>query len=262
MARNPIIQLFLVTIIIQRALNMPIAHEDSPNEDAEAILQIDPVEIAEVHIDNTTLNSEEHHDLEKRRLDSNERSNEHMEHDLHKRSHEENPEDHHHAKKRTADPDPDHHHPQPTPHSARLRRSHTVDDEHKDHHLEKRNPTPDPKRGQNYHDVEQSFQDFLRERRSAEHHHEEQEHENPDEWLDSIENEEPEEIRDRRSTSESSTEKELPFASDFESPADSVAIRVKRVSRAGSSHRGRVMNKNRGGNSRAGQTEDAQPTPE
>ncbi|KAK5986931.1 hypothetical protein GCK32_003455 [Trichostrongylus colubriformis] len=52
----------------------------------------------------------------------------------------------------------------------------------------------------------------------------------------------------------SHNEDEPTFASDDVHQVDSVAVRVKRVSRAGSSHKPRVMHKNKG-NSRAGQNE-------
>ncbi|KAK6018000.1 hypothetical protein OSTOST_16468 [Ostertagia ostertagi] len=55
----------------------------------------------------------------------------------------------------------------------------------------------------------------------------------------------------KRDVEESAHEDEPTFASDDVHQVDSVALRVKRVSRAGSSHKPRVMNKNKG-NSRAG----------
>ncbi|CAB3406627.1 unnamed protein product [Caenorhabditis bovis] len=125
------------------------------------------------------------------------------------------------------------------------------DEHHEPHrrHAEHHSGVPDnhhiDKRGEHHSDASPS----RRLTRSTDQGHDEDE---LDDVVDDGDEEEEEEERDRRSLDEP-----LPtFASDVDdNAAKSVAVRVKRVSRAGSSHKARNFSKNRG-NSKAGNAND------
>ncbi|EFP08316.1 CRE-NLP-16 protein [Caenorhabditis remanei] len=160
-----------------------------------------------------------------------------------------NSEDHHGHQKRSAD---DHHGHEKR--SADDHHGHQKRSEHVEHHLEmhdhqKRNT---PEGHGEHHLVKRSGSEGgHRHHRSTDQGHDEDEPEDEIQTDETEETTEESETRKRRNT-----DTPLPtFPSDHDASehSNSVAIRVKRVSRAGSSHKVRTLNKNRG-NSKAGET--------